>query len=141
MVSLDIPSKYLIDLKYDFLSNKSKTLYELIDGDPARAFYIGIYSKKWFDLLEEKKKYLYSKDFCHLPEQMQKYRTQLEYWVKKYNSSQESDEVDTVKLSEYVLNIIVFDSETEEQDLIKLALFLGMGVGQSIPNLPNEESI
>jgi len=109
--------------------NSSKELYEFLGKDPVKALYLGIYVTKWFELLDKKQMYLYSKSLRHNQEEIESYLDQMKHWASEFPNF--SKEVDAVKLSEFVFNNIVWNQDTEELDKVKVALFLGMGIGKN----------
>ena len=122
MISFKVDSNYIQDLEDDFVINEDKTLYEFIGNDPVRAFYLGLYISKWFSSIDRKQRYLYSKQARHNSDDIKKYQDQIKFWNEKFPKS---GEVDLVELSEYLINNMFWDEETEEEDIIKMAFFLG----------------
>ena len=136
MISLTVDTIFVLDLKDDFLMNRSEKLLDFIGNDVQRAYYLGLYMKKWFDLLERDSQYLHSKTLRHAGEEVEEYLPQLEYWINKYPKDAK-EEVDPTEIAEYILNnIILFN----EKDIIKLALFLGLKTS-AIETTSNEENI
>lgn len=127
MISFDINTVYLQDLKDDFLTNEDQDLYEFIDYDPVKAFCLGLKVEEWFEKLESKQKYLYSKQIRHVKDNLTKYSDQIKYWSKQY-PDKDNDEIDLVNLSEYIFNNMFWDQETEELDMVNLAFFFGSTV-------------
>lgn len=123
MIDLTVNKDFIYDLKDDFTMNDSKNLYQFINGDPIRAFYLGINIKNWFEELSPEKQYLYSKQIRHNKDKLEKYQKQLEFWTNKFPN--ESDEINLVDLSEYILNNMIYENENDE---INLAFFFGTTV-------------
>ena len=141
MISFTVNPLFVLDLRDDFLMNNSKKLYEFIGKDPIRAFYLGIYISKWFDLLDRKQQYLYSKFLRHNQEEIKSYMDQLKHWTDEYpNATEDSKKVNMIELSEYVFNNTIWDINNEEDDQVKVALFLGMIVGKNSNDLDTEQS-
>lgn len=122
MISLSVDSRYIADLEDDFVMNEDLTLYEFIGNDPVKAFYLGYKITKWFEYLDKSQKYLYSKEARHNRDSLEKYQEQINFWTSKYKSS---GEVDLICLSEYIINNMFYDEETEDLDRVKLAFFFG----------------
>lgn len=118
--------------------NFSKKLYEFLGKDPVKAFHLGIYITKWFKFLDKKQMYLHSKLLRHNREDVEPYIDQMKYWTEKFPHISKDDQIDVIKLSEYVFNNIIWNPGTEESDQVKVALFLGMIAGQNA-NLDDEE--
>ena len=123
MIKLEVDSTFVEDLKDDFLINEDKTLYDFLEGDPVKAFYLGYNIYKWFESLDKKQKYLYSKQARHNRDDLQKYESQIEYWANNYKSL--TDKVLTTSLTEYIINNIILEKDTENLDRVKLAFFFG----------------
>ena len=103
--------------------NEDLTLYEFIDNDPVKAFYLGYNISKWFQHLDKKQKYLYSKQVRHNKDDLEKYQTQIEFWTNKYVSPE--PETNIAMLAEYIINNMFWEEETEDLDKVKLAFFFG----------------
>lgn len=112
----------LLDLKEDFCMNKEKDLYEFIDDDPLKAFYLGMYIKQWFELIDKEQQYLYSKQVRHSKEQIENYLPQLKFWSSKFMEGKE-DEGNAADMFVYILNNMFW--ENEKKDPAKLAFYLG----------------
>lgn len=121
---------YTMDLRDDFIMNYDKELYEFIDGDPVKAYHLGMYVTKWFDELSRDQQYLHSRDLRHINEETRSYSEQIQYWSKKFPSDDEQ-EVDLLEMCEYIYNNIIWLNDNYE-DQIKVALFLGMITGQNM---------
>lgn len=119
--------------------NTSKKLYDFIDKDPVKAFYLGMYIKKWFDLLDKEQQYLHSKLLRHNREEIEPYSEQIKFWTSKA-SYNDGEEINMIEMSEYIFNNLIWNPDTEEIDKVKVALFLGMIIGQNA-NLDEEELI
>lgn len=126
----------MMDLEDDIVMNYTKDLYQFIDKDPVKAFYVGMNIKEWFNKLEPKQQYLYSKQLRHNRDFLDKYIEQMKFWVDKYPDEKE---VDLLCLSEYILNNMFWEEKTEELDRVKMALFLGQSVRLKIDK-QNEEA-
>lgn len=120
MIDLTVTKDFIYDLKDDFTMNDKKDLYQFIDGDLVKAFYLGINIDDWFQDLPNEKKYLYSKQIRHNKDNLEKYQKQLEFWTSKFPSK--TDEIDLVDLSEYILNNMIYEDNSDE---INLAFSLG----------------
>ena len=138
MISFTVNPLFVLDLRDDFLMNNSKRLYEFIGKDPVKAFHLGVYITKWFDLLDRKQQYLYSKLLRHNQEEIESYMDQLKYWAEAFPHSSKDDQINMIELSEYVFNNMIWNDE--ETDQVKVALFLGMIVGKN-SNLDDEQFI
>lgn len=121
MIELNADSIYILDLKDDFVMNETKDLYQFIDEDPVKAFYLGVYIKEWFDSLDQKQQYLYSKQLRHNQDIIPNYKEQIKFWTNKFPNK----EADASKLYEYILNNMFWNEITEELDRVKIALFFG----------------
>lgn len=139
MTSFKIDQLLILDLRDDFIMNEKQKLYDFLGKDPVKAFYLGIYVNKWFNLLEKKQQYLHSKLLRHNQEEVQKYSDQIKYWTTEFSNSP-SEEVELCELSEYIFNHIIWDQKNEKEDQIKVALFLGMIVGKQM-DLDDEDLI
>ena len=125
MIKLAVDPVYILDLKDDIAMNFTDDLYQFIDGDPVRAFHVGMNIKKWFEELEPKQQYLYSKQLRHNKDFLDRYIEQMKFWTDKFPDEEETD---LLCLSEYILNNMFWDEETEELDRVKMALFFGQSV-------------
>jgi hypothetical protein len=134
MISLTVDTIFVLDLKDDFLMNRSKKLLDFIGDDIQKAYYLGLYMKKWFDLLERDSQYLHSKTLRHTGEEVEEYIPQLEYWISKY--PKDEDKIDPTEMAEYILNNIILFNKS---DIIKLALFLGLKTSTIEGTISNEE--
>lgn len=123
MINLTVTKDFIYDLKDDFTMNDKKDLYQFIGGDLVKAFYLGVNINDWFQDLPNEKKYLYSKQIRHNKDNLEKYQKQLEFWTSKFPSK--TDEIDLVDLSEYILNNMIYEDNSDEIDL---AFFLGKTV-------------
>lgn len=120
MIDLTVTKDFIYDLKDDFTMNDKKDLYQFINGDLVKAFYLGINIDDWFQDLPNEKKYLYSKQIRHNKDNLEKYQKQLEFWTSKFPSK--TDKIDLVDLSEYILNNMIYEDDSDE---INLAFSLG----------------
>lgn len=127
MISFDVDTTFVLDLKDDFIMNETKNLYDFIEKNPIKAFYLGMYVNKWFEILDRKQQYLYSKQLRHNKDNINYYLEQIKYWSTKFTSP----EVDMIHMSEFIYNNIIWNPDTEDIDKLKVALFLGMAVSQS----------
>lgn len=134
-IKLSVNTVYLIDLKEDFTMNETKDLYQFIDGDPVKAFHIGANIKEWFETLDPIKQYLYSKQLRHNKDDLEKYKEQIKFWAEKFPSK----EADFLELSEFILNNMFWDEESEELDKVKLAIFFGQSLRAQIDKQNGEE--
>ena len=103
--------------------NEDLTLYEFIDNDPVKAFYLGYNITEWFKYIDKKQKYLYSKQARHNKDDLEKYQNQIEFWANKYKSPE--PEVNMAALAEFIINNMFWEEETEDLDRVKLAFFFG----------------
>ena len=124
MIDLTVNKDFIYDLKDDFTMNNKKDLYQFIGGDLVKAFYLGVNLTEWFKELPAEKQYLYSKQIRHNKDNLEKYQKQLTFWTDKFSNKDE--EIDLVDLSEYILNNMIYENNSDE---INLALFLGITVG------------
>lgn len=67
----------------------------------------------------------------HNHEGVEDYREQMKYWAQLFPHSSDEDEVNTVEMSEYIFNNMIWNDDTEEIDRIRVALFLGMVTGKN----------
>lgn len=128
MLSLTIDNLFIPDLKDDFIMNKDKKLYDFIEGDPITAFYLGMYITNWWEFLDKEQQYLHSKLLRHNGPDIVNYQSQIAHWSKNFEPDG-TKEIDMFQLAEFILNNVIFE---KEEDIIKLALHLGMVVGQKI---------
>jgi hypothetical protein len=135
-MNLQVSNIYVMDLRDDFLMNYDKGLYDFIDGDIVKAFYIGMYIDGWFKELERKQQYLHSKLLRHNTEGLDEYLSQIKYWTKEYPAT---TNVDALDLSEYLMNNIVWREDHEDEDKIRVAIFLGMAAGEGVRSKEIEE--
>lgn len=133
MVNLEVTEIFVQDLEDDFVMNDELDLYEFIGSDPVKAFYLGMNIKDWFQKLEKEQKYLYSKQIRHNKEDLEKYQDQVQFWLNRQKGNEE--EVNICEMTEYVLNNMFWDEDTEELDKIKMAFFFGQ-----LAQKANEES-
>lgn len=122
MIDLKVDNKYLGDLHDDVFCNYTEHLYKFLNNDPVKAFYFGSLIKKWFKDLDQDRQMLYSKELRHCDDDLEKYKEQILFWSNKYS---DSEEIDLVDFSEYLLNNMFWDKES---DIINMALFLGSKV-------------
>ena len=123
MISFAVDPRYTQDLEDDFVMNEDQTLYEFIGNDPVKAFYLGYNITKWFDYIDKKQKYLYSKQARHNKDDLEKYQKQIEFWANKYKSP--GPDIDMALLAEFIINNMFWEEETEDLDKVKLAFFFG----------------
>ena len=123
MISFAIDPRYVQDLEDDFIMNEDRDLYKFINNDPVRAFYLGYNITKWFDYIDKKQKYLYSKQARHNKDDLEKYQKQIEFWANKYKSP--GPDTDMALLAEFIINNMFWEEETEDLDKVKLAFFFG----------------
>lgn len=121
---------YILDLRDDFIMNYDKDLYEFIDGDPIKAYQLGIYATKWFDELSRDQQYLHAKYLRHINEDILLYNKQIQYWSDKFSANDEQ-EIDLIEMCDYIYSNLIW-LEDEDIARIKVALFLGMITGQNI---------
>lgn len=122
MISFAVDPRFIEDLEDDFVMNETLTLYEFINNDPVKAFYLGIYLDKWFKKINRNQRYLYSKQARHNNDDIRKYDKQIEFWQKKFP---EEGEIDLAEVAEYIINNIFWEEKTEDLDRVKMAFFLG----------------
>lgn len=138
MISFEVDPRYTLDLEDDFVMNEDLTLYEFIGGDPVKAFYLGYNIYDWVDKIDKKQRYLYSKQARHNKDALEKYQTQIEYWSRQFP---ESGEVDMVKLSEFIINNMFWEEETEELDTVKMAFFFGNTIAVQQKKKQEDENV
>lgn len=127
MISLEVNNLYIPDLHDDFIMNKDLKLFQFINNDPVKAFYLGMYVVKWWDKLDKDQMYLHSKELRHNgPDHIAKYQEQIQYWSKKYEGE---ENIDMIDLAQFLINNIFYE---KENDNIRVALHLGMVVGSKI---------
>ena len=119
MISLSIDKNYIPDLHDDFFGNYDKNLYQFINGDPIRAFYLGMYITEWFKQLSQERQLLYSKQLRHSSDNLNEYTNQVKFWTDKFSNS---EEINMIDFSEYLLNNMFWNND---YDIINMALFLG----------------
>lgn len=124
MISFAVDPRFIQDLEDDFMVNEGLTLYEFIGKDPIKAFYLGLYIGEWFQSIDRKQRYLYSKQARHNKDDLQKYSEQIGYWGSKYPKDTEGG-TNMAELAEFIYNNMFWDEKTEESDKIKLAFFFG----------------
>lgn len=134
-IKLNVNTTYIVDLKEDFAMNDSKDLYQFIDGDPVKAFHLGANVKEWFETLDQKKQYLYSKQLRHNKDDLEKYKEQIKFWAERFSE----EESDLLELSEFILNNMFWDEKNEELDRVKLSLFFGQSFRFQIDKQNGEE--
>lgn len=140
MISFNVSPLFVLDLRDDFLMNSNEKLYEFIGKDPVKAFHLGIYVSKWFGLLDRKQQYLHSKSLRHIREDIKPYLEQIKHWTSAFPQINPEGQVNMIDFSEYVFSNMVWNPETEDQDKVKVALFLGMTAGENV-DLSNEQLI
>ena len=128
MISFAIDPRYVQDLEDDFIMNEDRDLYKFINNDPVRAFYLGYNITKWFDYIDKKQKYLYSKQARHNKDDLEKYQKQIEFWANKYKSPE--SEINMSTLAEFIINNMFWEEETEDLDRVKLAFFFGNTIAE-----------
>lgn len=138
MISFGINSLLILDLRDDFIMNDKLKLYEFLGEDPVKAFHLGVHVVKWFELLDKGQQYLHAKSLRHNQEEVEPYIEQIKYWTSSFPHASDKDEINTIELSEYIFDNLIWDKENEEKDKVKVALFLGMIVGQNA-NSSDEE--
>lgn len=127
MISLEIDNLFVPDLHDDFIMNEKLKLFEFIEEDVKKAFYLGMYITKWWDSLDKNQQYLHSKELRHNgPDYISKYQEQIKFWSEKYKGE---EDIDMIDLAQYLLNNIFYN---DEFDKVRLALHLGMVVGTKI---------
>ena len=122
MISFAVDPRFIQDLEDDFMVNETLTLYEFIGKDPVRAFYLGYNLEDWFKDINRKQRYLYSKQARHNKDDLEKYESQINYWMENFPKE---GEVPMAELAEYVMNNMIWEEETEDLDRVKLAFFFG----------------
>lgn len=122
MISFAVDPRFVQDLEDDFMVNEDLTLYEFIGKDPVRAFYLGHNITKWFEDINRKQRYLYSKQARHNNDDLEKYQDQIEYWTRKFPKE---GEISMAELAEFIINNMFWEEKTEELDRVKLAFFFG----------------
>lgn len=125
MISLKVDDNYLLDLEDDFKMNETDNLYQFLNKDPVRAYYLGMYISKWFKELDADKQYLYSKQLRHVTDKLDKYIKQINFWTDKLVKIKKTNELCSTELAEYILNNMFWNPKTEKRDKINVALYLG----------------
>lgn len=119
MINLNVDENYVFDLKDDFVMNYDWDLYEFIENDPVKAYYLGFHIKDWFEELEKEQQYLYSKQIRHNKEGLENYQKQTKFWIDRYP---EEGDVEVIDLYQFLLNNMFYD---DDEDIVKLAFFYG----------------
>lgn len=140
MAIFDVNPIYVLDLRDDFIMNRTEKLYEFLGKDPVKAFHLGIRATKWFNSLDKEQMYLHSKSLRHVQEDIDSYMEQIKHWTENFPDTDDEDQVDMIQLSDYVFSNIIWNPDTEEKDQVKVALFLGMVVGKNV-NLDDEDEL
>lgn len=117
IVNLIQDNKYVEDIEDDILGNFDKDLYDFIEGDVVRAFWTGYILPEMLksDDLEIDQYLLYSKQFRHCDDDLDKYEKQLTYWEKQYLEI--SDHPKTLNVLSYVLSNMIFLSDKDELNM------------------------
>lgn len=117
IVNLIQDNKYVEDIEDDILGNFDKDLYDFIEGDVVRAFWTGYILPEMLksDDLEIDQYLLYSKQFRHCDDDLDKYEKQLTYWEKQYLEI--SDHPKTLNVLSYVLSNMIFLSAKDELNM------------------------
>lgn len=126
MISLTVDQKFVDDLRDDFVINETENLYKFLNGDPVKAFYLGLNVTEWFEELDKKQQYLHSKQIRHNIDEIKKYQSQIEFWTKRYPE----EEASFLEISEYILNNMIIEKDSEELDLVKIAFSFGITISQ-----------
>jgi hypothetical protein len=114
---------YVADLQDDFIMNHKLSLYDFINGDIVKAYYLGLNIREWMTYLDKEQQYLHTKSLRHNRDSLLKYQSQFEYWIDKYPEKN----VSSSEILSYLLdNMYFWDVENEESDMVKLALFFGI---------------
>jgi hypothetical protein len=119
----EVSQIFIDDLKDDFIMNHKLNLYEFIGGDVVKAFYLGLNIREWMQFLDKEQQYLHVKLLRHNKEGLDKYQSQIIYWINKYPK----EEAKADNILTYLLNNMMFwDREKETEDMVRLALFFGI---------------
>lgn len=137
MITFAVDPRYTQDLEDDFVMNEDLTLYEFIGKDPVKAFYLGYNIYDWFEKIDKKQRYLYSKQARHNKDDLEKYQEQITFWSKRFP---EEGEVEMAKLAEFIINNMFWEEDTEDLDKVKLAFFFGNTIAMQRKKEENEES-
>lgn len=137
MITFAVDPRYTQDLEDDFIMNEDLTLYEFIGKDPVKAFYLGYNIYDWFEKIDKKQRYLYSKQARHNRDDLEKYQDQITFWSKRFP---EEGEVEMAKLAEYIINNMFWNEDTEDIDKVKLAFFFGNTIAMEQKKEENGES-
>ena len=132
MKSFEINIIELSDLYDDFMINEKKDLYTFLGPDYVRAFNLGLRLKLWFPLLERKQKHLYSFQIRHTRELIESYINQILYWTNQY---EDKGDVNIIDISNFIFDNMIWNNE---EDQVKVALYLGMVMGDKV-DLSQEE--
>jgi hypothetical protein len=124
MISLSVDENFVPDLHDDFVMNKVLSLYDFVDGNVVKAFYLGYNISNWIEDLDNDQKYLHTKLIRHNKDDLNKYIDQINFWANKFEPDSKK-EINYGLLAEYVLNNIIMEKEDEDKDLVKLAFYFG----------------
>lgn len=132
MYELNWTENEVADLHDEFLVNTEQEFWEFINEEIDTAYYLGMHFDKWFKELKDlDKQFLYSISARHCNDDLDKYQDQVSFWSKKYTNKIDSNEVDMVDMSEFILNHIIFQPEDEDL-IINLAFMLGKVTGKEL---------
>lgn len=124
---LTVNEVFILDLQDDFKMNYTKDLYEFINGDIIKAYYLGLKFSEWYKDLESEQQYLYSKQARHNKDFISKYSSQIDFWINRFakdNNMSDEDGLPVLDVCEYVLNNMIYDNDSDD---VKLAFHLGYG--------------
>ena len=138
MISFAVDPRYIQDLRDDFVMNETLTLYEFIGSDPIKAFYLGLKIEEWFEDIDRKQRYLYSKQARHNKDDLEKYQSQIEFWSKKF--PEQDGDIEMAILAEFIINNMIWDEKTEELDTVKMAFFFGQTINNQSKSNETDES-
>lgn len=111
------------DLKDDIIENFDKHLYEFIRNDLEKAFYTGYLLKQMLyddEELEVEQYLLYSREFRHKGDDLDKYESQIEFWENKYKSINEKPKL--LDILEFIINNMFYYSM---KDAVNICLKFG----------------
>ena len=133
MVNLDKDKLYEEDLHDDLVMNEDKRLYQFIDEDPVKAYYLGKNINIWKSELDSKQQYLYAKELRHVVQDVQDYFAQIRFWASKFDGE---EVVDIMKFHQYILNNLILQ---DEKDIVKLCLHFGLTYYALVENKKKDE--
>lgn len=126
-MKFEIDPVLILDLRDDIVMNYDKHLYEFLGKNVLNSFYFGLIIKKIYSKLEAVQQYLYSKELRHLTRDIEQYASQIQYWTKKNKNSKS-----LIESIENIYNNIIWFPNSEDEDKVKVALFLAGTIESAI---------